>query len=115
MPGHDSLYLAALTAAFFALLWRRFDSIDKRIDNLEANTNKRIESLQANTNKQIGDLGAAINKRIDNLDAAINKRIDSLDANIAAKLTVIETDLKEWNKVSGKLEGRIDEISQRVK
>ncbi|CAN2042927.1 putative t-SNARE coiled-coil homology domain-containing protein [Candidatus Magnetomoraceae bacterium gMMP-15] len=45
----------------------RLDQIDKRIDDLRADTNKRIDDLRADTNKRFQELRADTDKRFDQM------------------------------------------------
>jgi hypothetical protein len=68
MSSHTGeIILGLLGSAFFVLLWRRLDAIDRRIDKIET------------------------------------------------RLELIQKDMREFYGVTQKLEGRIDEISHRVK
>ncbi len=47
--------------------------------------------------------------KLEGLAVRVDGRLDSIDR----KLTVIEGDLRTFHNVTGKLEGRLDEISKR--
>ena len=60
----------------------------------------------------VANLRADMNRRFDEVDrrfGAIDRRLDGLDA----RLDRIGGDLKHFHNVTGKIEGRIDELSRR--
>ena len=55
-------------------------------------------------------VGILMNRRdVSSLKEDINKQFDRMDR----RLTLIETDQKQFFTISGKLDGRIDELSRR--
>jgi tetrahydromethanopterin S-methyltransferase subunit G len=47
--------LGVLSTAFFTLLWRRLDTIEKKVDAVDTKLSGRIDSIDAKLNQLTGD------------------------------------------------------------
>ena len=62
------------------LLNARIDTVDAKIDKVEASLNAKIDKVEASLNARIDKVEASLNARIDTVDAKIDKVENKLDS-----------------------------------
>jgi predicted transcriptional regulator len=72
------------------MIIEKLNSIDGRLDSLDASINERIDSLDITLNKKIDSLDATINNRIDLLEVTFNERADSLEVSFNERVDSLE-------------------------
>ncbi len=90
-------------------LAKRIDGVEAKIDGVEARLDQRIDSLEAKLDQRIDGVEA----KIDGVEARLDQRIDSLEAKFDRRFDILTHDLQEFYRVTGRLEGRVDEIAKR--
>ena len=75
---------------------RRIDSIDRRVDSLDASLNKRIDNLDASLNKRIDDLDGSLSKRVESLDISVNQRIDTVNSALNHRIDDLRTEIAQF-------------------
>ncbi len=83
---------------------RRFDQMDRRIDGVEQSLSNRIDGVEQSLSRRIDSVEKSLADRIDRVEFRIDK--------VEHRLELIETDQKQFFTVTGKMEGRIDELSR---
>lgn len=56
----------------------RFDALNARLDNMQAESNRRFDALQAENNRRFDTMQAENNRRFDTMQAENNRRHDEL-------------------------------------
>ncbi|ELU7404463.1 DUF1640 domain-containing protein [Campylobacter jejuni] len=84
------------------LLNARIDTVDAKIDKVEASLNAKIDKVEASLNAKIDTVDAKIDKveaslnaKIDKVEASLNAKIDTVDAKID-KLDSFKTEVKTY-------------------
>ena len=100
------LGLATLMVTLFQMQNRRFDDVNRRIDDLQAHTTQRLDDM----NQRITDLEAHTNERFNH----INERIAENPRRIEILQTRIESLAEEMAEVKGILSVIRDGLPIRV-
>ena len=87
----------------------RFGDVDRQFGAARADVNRQFSDLRAETNRQFGEMRADTNRQFGELRADMNRQFDETNR----RLGLIESDQKQFYAVTGKLDGRIDEISRK--
>ena len=100
---HEYIPVIILVVGLFAGIW-----LNRRdFSELKADTSKQFADAKTDTNRQF----EAINKRLDHIEAETSKRLD----HIVTRLERVDSDLRDFYGTDKQLEGRINELSARVK
>ena len=75
--------------------------LESRIDKLETHFESRIDHLETH-----------FESRIDKLETDLNQRVDKLEARFDHRLDKLEADMNNFYAVTGRLDGRLDELSR---
>ena len=93
---HEYIPVMVLVVGLFAGIW-----LNRRdFSELKADMNRQHGELRADMNRQNGELRADMNRKFDE----VNRRLDRIDG-----------DLKEFYGADKQMEGRMNELSARVK
>jgi len=82
-------------------------------------SNARLGDLKEDLGRRIGALDNNMNRQFDNVDQrfeTVNRQFDTMNRQfdtVNSRLNRIEEDQKHFYAVTGKLDGRIDEIAKR--
>jgi DNA anti-recombination protein RmuC len=71
------LFVAMVT--MFNQVNGRLDTMNERMEQMQAETNRRFGTLQAETSRRFDTLQAENNRRFDEMQAEMNRRFDRVD------------------------------------
>jgi tetrahydromethanopterin S-methyltransferase subunit G len=86
---------------------RRFESIEKRIDDLKGYVDKRVNDLKESVDKRF----ESIEKRIDDLKGYVDKRVNDLKESVDKRFESIE---KRIDDLKGYVDKRFESIEKRI-
>ncbi len=93
---------------------KQFQTLDKKIDGINALLNKKIDSKANTLNSDINKLGADQNEKMSNLDSKLNARISSADEKINARVSSIDAKFtNEIDKINSDRQANYKKIEER--
>lgn len=93
---------------------KQFQTLDKKIDGINALLNKKIDSKANTLNSDINKLGADQNEKMSNLDSKLNARISSADEKINARVSGIDAKFtNEIDKINSDRQANYKKIEER--
>ncbi|VTX61264.1 KID repeat protein [Campylobacter jejuni] len=73
------------------LLNARIDTVDAKIDKVEASLNAKIDKVEASLNARIDKVEASLNAKIDKVEASLNAKIDKVENKLDSFKTEVKT------------------------
>lgn len=93
---------------------KQFQTLDKKIDGINALLNKKIDSKANTLISDINKLGADQNEKMSNLDSKLNARISSADEKINARVSSIDAKFtNEIDKINSDRQANYKKIEER--
>lgn len=98
---HEYIPVALIIASVLSgILFNRRDT-----NELKADMNTKFADMKADTNRQFSE----VNTKLADLKADMNRQFTEVNR----RLDIVDSDLKQFHTITGKLEGRVDELSRR--
>ena len=85
--------------------------VNKRIDELKAEVARNVETMDRRfegVNRRFDELNAETNRRFDELDTETNHRFEALDRDMNKRFDQVNRELAEQRERMAKLEGSLD-------